>query len=338
MTIPTRHSITVTALGEYIRHHSCDRRFYLTAHHADAQALPFFDRLGSTLEPVLARVGTDREEQWEKELRQAGFADLVEVYKLPKGEKRKDVAWADLAGVLAGLRPGESGYVRQVRVQADLGAFALSGLIDFVLVRWDGGRPKLWLVECKASRRDRTYHRVQVAVSACSRHEGCRLPTLAIAGGIPSHSGGLPQRLPEPHRRDRRRPGAWIRQRPEGRRACLIDGADGLPAVVVHGGAGTVAQRELVRARVGHVHHVAGGGGRQREAVAHFGVVDATFVVDEVLAETVRQWRVPRLRVGHDGVLGVAGRGRRRCRGLTMLAFFPFSSAGEFQHAISDQP
>ncbi len=162
MSDPTRHAITVTDLGEYIRHHSCDRRFFLKVNDKrEVQVLPFFDRLGGTLEPVLASVGKSRETQWEEELREAAFCDLAAT--LRKGEKG-EVAWSDLAGVLDTLSPGTNGYARQVRVQADLGAFGISGLIDFVLVRWEGDRPRLGLVECKASRRDRTYHRVQVAV------------------------------------------------------------------------------------------------------------------------------------------------------------------------------
>ncbi len=161
MSSSTRPVITVTTIGEYIRHHSCDRRFYLKVNDArEVQALPFFDRLGGTLEPVLAAVGESREQQWEDELKGEGFADLTA--GLPRGE-RQDVGWADLAGALATLTPGTNGYARQVRVEGELGAFAVSGLIDFVLVRWDGGRPRVWLVECKASRKDRTYHRVQVA-------------------------------------------------------------------------------------------------------------------------------------------------------------------------------
>jgi hypothetical protein len=51
-----------------------------------------------------------------------------------------------------------------VAVGGTVGVFRVYGLIDFVLVTWDGGSPRLRLVECKASRRDRTYHRMQVAV------------------------------------------------------------------------------------------------------------------------------------------------------------------------------
>jgi len=162
MTAPTRPPITVTDIGEYVRHQSCDRRFYLKVHYDDeVRVLPFFDRLLNTLEPVLAEVGRKREDQWHDELRDHGYRDLAE--GIEPGDKG-EVTWVEFAAAMAALPAGTPGYARQVRVQAQLGAFDVSGLIDFVLVRWDAGRPRVWLVECKASRRDRTYHRVQVAV------------------------------------------------------------------------------------------------------------------------------------------------------------------------------
>ena len=66
-----RGSITATHLGEYVRHHSCDRRFHLAIHEErEAGALPFLDRLRTDLDPVLAEVGRRREDQWEAELAQ----------------------------------------------------------------------------------------------------------------------------------------------------------------------------------------------------------------------------------------------------------------------------
>jgi hypothetical protein len=192
MSSPARHAINVTDLGEYIRHHSCDRRFHLTVHLDLARALPFFDRLGSTLEPVLSRLGADREHEWEEELKRAGFSDLA--CGLFRGEKFKEVTWVDLSGVLRVIPTGTTGYARQVKVEGELGAFSVSGLIDFVLVWWDGGRPRVWLVECKASRRDRTYHRVQVAVYRMLLRQmlgtrvidvgGVTVPVDSVAGAI----------------------------------------------------------------------------------------------------------------------------------------------------------
>src|SRR5204863_1708220 len=38
------------------------------------------------------------------------------------------------------------------------------GRIDFALLLWADGKPRVRLVECKASRRDQMHHRVQVAI------------------------------------------------------------------------------------------------------------------------------------------------------------------------------
>lgn len=160
MTSPSGITLTATHIGEYIRHHSCDRRFHLAVREEqELAALPFFDRLRDAIDPVLAEVGQRREDQWEAELRAAGFCDLAA--NLPKG-KRDEITWDALAGVLAALPPGTGGYARQVAVGGNIGAFRVYGLIDFFIARWDAGAPRLTIVECKASRRDRTYHRVQV--------------------------------------------------------------------------------------------------------------------------------------------------------------------------------
>lgn len=180
MTPPPGLTLTATDLGEFVRYHSCDRRFHLAIHEArEVGPLPFFDRLRDAIDPVLAEVGRRREDEWQTELDTAGFRDLAR--DLPKGDLDK-VPWSALAAALATLPPGVGAYARQVAVGGTVGAFRVYGLIDFLLVRWDGGSPRLVLVECKASRRDRTYHRVQVAAY--------RLLLRGLLGGEPVWVGG----------------------------------------------------------------------------------------------------------------------------------------------------
>ncbi|MBN9523341.1 hypothetical protein J0H58_33315, partial [bacterium] len=180
MTPPPAVTLTATDLGEFVRHHSCDRRFHLAVHEArEVAPLPFFDRLRDAIDPVLAEVGRRREDQWEAELVAAGFRDLAA--GLPKG-KRDEVTWAALAAALGSLSAGVGGYARQVAVGGTVGAFRVYGLVDFLVARWDGGAPRLTLVECKASRRDRTYHRVQVAAY--------RTLLRGLLGGRPVAVGG----------------------------------------------------------------------------------------------------------------------------------------------------
>lgn len=132
--------INVTDIGEYIRHRSCDRRFFLGVNYDREirEHLPFFDRLLNTLDPVLREVGKSREDQWDEELRNHGLLDLVE--KLPKG-KRDEIQWTDFANKLTSLRFGQLAYARQVQVSGMIGAFRVWGIIDFVLIRWIGDVP-----------------------------------------------------------------------------------------------------------------------------------------------------------------------------------------------------
>jgi hypothetical protein len=157
---PTR--LRVTEIGEYIRHRSCDRRFKLEINgRAEARTLPFVDRLFNALDPVLQRVGREREDVWEGTLQAVGLQNLTPV---PSGQERQEMPWADFAPAVAGLPVGQAAYAREVAVEGPLGAFLVAGNIDFVVVLWEGTTPRLRLVECKASRRDRTYHRIQVAL------------------------------------------------------------------------------------------------------------------------------------------------------------------------------
>jgi hypothetical protein len=42
--------------------------------------------------------------------------------------------------------------------------FLFKRALDFILIRWSDGLPILRIVEAKASRKDKTYHRIQVAL------------------------------------------------------------------------------------------------------------------------------------------------------------------------------
>src|SRR5262245_35761306 len=128
MPTPSPIEISVTDIGEYIRHRSCDRRFFLKVHYDRevAQHLPFFDRLLNTLDPVLREVGRDRENQWEHELIGHGVENLTAT--LAKG-KHDEVSWLDFAGKLACVQPGQPAYGRQVQVEGVIGAFLVRGII-----------------------------------------------------------------------------------------------------------------------------------------------------------------------------------------------------------------
>lgn len=156
----TRPVITVTEIGEFISHRSCERRLRLAySNRAAARELPFADRLFNVLDPVLQAAGRDRENEWEGSLREAGYDVLVQ------GGPESDAAtFDDFLDACEALAEDEQAYIREPAIEGELGGFHVIGRVDFCVLRWVAGRPTLRLVECKASRRDRTYQRIQVAV------------------------------------------------------------------------------------------------------------------------------------------------------------------------------
>jgi hypothetical protein len=172
--------LRVTEIGEYIRHDSCARRFKLEANHREeARKLPFAERLFNALDPVLQDAGREREEEWEALLSKSGYRVLA---KHTHGGDTDAASWSAFATTAGKLKAGEPAYGREIAISARIGAFQLEGRVDFVLVLWRDGRPRLRLVECKASRRDRTYHRIQVAVYRMLVRAILRDQPLVIAG------------------------------------------------------------------------------------------------------------------------------------------------------------
>ena len=153
-----RYRARVTDIGEFVRHRSCQRFFRLSHNNRELyKDLPFAGRPFHVIDPVLLEAGRTREDAWAMDLQRAGAVEL-------EGETDDPVEWAVARERLAALEPGCFAYLREVAVAGTVGAFDLRGQIDFLLVIWRDGRPCLRLVECKASRRDRTYHRIQVTL------------------------------------------------------------------------------------------------------------------------------------------------------------------------------
>jgi hypothetical protein len=154
-------TIRVNEVGEFVRNRSCERRFKLEFDgRAEARLLPFFERLFNPLDPVLQDMGQAREDEWEQMLVNAGIP-AVDI--TPTGADG-EATWPDFLAAISGLQPGQRCFGREISVSADLGAFHVQGRMDFVVLDWQGEQPLLRIIECKASRRDRTYHRIQVAL------------------------------------------------------------------------------------------------------------------------------------------------------------------------------
>ncbi|MEA5575801.1 AAA domain-containing protein [Anabaena sp. UHCC 0451] len=158
-------SIKVTDIAEYIRYKSCDRRFKLKLNNSEiAKEYKFIYNLiqATSLDLVLEAEGHRREKEWKDSLEKMGLRALTQ------GDKNSDSVqptnWNNFVEELNKLPVGQKAYGREISIKGNLGEFNISGTIDFAIILWEKNEPKLRLVECKASRKDRTYHQVQVAV------------------------------------------------------------------------------------------------------------------------------------------------------------------------------
>lgn len=160
----TKPSVRATDIAEYIRYQSCDRRFKLKFKDYElAKQIPFNKLIFDTsLDPVLEEAGRIRESEWETSLQKSGFLDLTQINQKSSQDKATD--WNDFVQELQNLQAEQKAYGREISINGNLGEFNIRGQIDFVVVLWENNEPKLRLVEGKASRKDRTYHQVQVAL------------------------------------------------------------------------------------------------------------------------------------------------------------------------------
>lgn len=156
-------SLRATDVGEFVRYRSCERRFKLSVNNrAEAKTLPFYQRLFNTLDVVLRKVGHEREDTWAESLRDHGLVDLLD--GRPEDSESNHPDWEEFATAVRRQSASTSGFAAEVRLKGKIGAFDVSGRADFLLIVWRDGAPRLRVVECKASRRDRTYHRIQLAI------------------------------------------------------------------------------------------------------------------------------------------------------------------------------
>lgn len=157
--------LKVTDIGEYVRHHSCARR--LKFGHDEGRLrrnLPFYNRLFNPLDPVLRIAGAQREDEVDQRLITDGYTDITGFRVRRDSGEDTETTWQDFSDALQRIEPGQSVFGREVNVSGMIGAFHVIGRIDFILVDWLQGQPIIRLVEVKASRRDKTYQRIQAAV------------------------------------------------------------------------------------------------------------------------------------------------------------------------------
>ncbi|NES02934.1 MAG: hypothetical protein F6K22_08800 [Okeania sp. SIO2F4] len=180
----TKLSVRATDIAEYIRYQSCDRRFKLKYNDYELakKDIPFSNLIFATsLDPVLEEEGRRRENEWETSLQKDGFFDLTKMSK-ESDEENKATEWNEFVEKLKNLPEKQKAYGREISIEGDLGEFYISGKIDFVVLLWENDEPKLRLVEGKASRKDRTYHQVQVALYQILVRQLIRKNSINICG------------------------------------------------------------------------------------------------------------------------------------------------------------
>lgn len=180
-----RASLKVTDIGEYIRHHSCARRLKLGRNERQLRRdLPFYNRLFNPLDPVLRTAGAAREDEVDDGLVAEGFVDLTRFRARRDAGAETKTTWAEFVEALRTLEPGQLAFGREVDVSGLVGAFEVLGRIDFVIVEWNELVPRVRLVECKASRKDKTYQRIQAAVYRLLVRGLVDVHGLEIAGAV----------------------------------------------------------------------------------------------------------------------------------------------------------
>jgi len=159
--------LRVSEIGEYIHHNSCARRFKLEINGRElGRSIPFFDRLFNPLDPVLQETGRKREDEWATQLNDEGFLLLQppKPGETPDGKQSSQITWEQFGVELKRLPEGSNAFAREIEIEGNLGAYQVKGRIDFVLLLWRNGKPYLRIVEAKSSRKDQTYHRIQVCI------------------------------------------------------------------------------------------------------------------------------------------------------------------------------
>jgi predicted RecB family nuclease len=160
------YTVRVTEIGEFIHHKLCERRFKLGFNNrAEARRVPFAVRLFNPIDPVLQAAGRSKEDQLAQELLEADYVHVTNQHYHPENLPDPQYpTWDDFLRALATIEAGQAGFAREVQIQGNIGRFIVQGRIDFILFLWRDGRPILRVVEAKSSRKDRTYHRIQVAL------------------------------------------------------------------------------------------------------------------------------------------------------------------------------
>lgn len=154
--------IRVTDIGEYITQNSCAVKFKLRADKTSTENnFPYYNLVRSPINPILIEAGKSAEENVSDILEKKYNIKFLNYTKKSRGVEFTD--WDSFIIYLENAEEGVDIFMREVEISHDEGAFTLHGQMDFVILRWVSGQPVIRILECKSSRKDKTYHKIQLA-------------------------------------------------------------------------------------------------------------------------------------------------------------------------------
>lgn len=194
LSVSNRHEISATEIAQYVRYNSCDRRLRLAYDDREAakETVPFAEQFFNPLDPVLKETAARHEDQWAERLQSRGYVNLNRRYSdYGKPEEIADEGSQTVAGAFTwdGLRdclqevdPGTPVFAREVEIDGSIGAFNVDGRMDFAILLWESGKPKLRIVETKSSRKEKTNQRLQVGIYQILVGQALEEDSLTVGG------------------------------------------------------------------------------------------------------------------------------------------------------------
>jgi CRISPR/Cas system-associated exonuclease Cas4 (RecB family) len=150
--------LSATDIASFVRLQLCRRYLAFRAGRGKEKVEEVQRRFRILADPAYQEVGLRSEETVRNLLEQHGFQ--------PAQGLLEESTWPRWLEEVGKADPGRALYAREVEISGQVGVFSLEGRIDFVLLLWKDGAPKVRVLELKASRRNRSHHYVQLALYA----------------------------------------------------------------------------------------------------------------------------------------------------------------------------
>jgi CRISPR/Cas system-associated exonuclease Cas4 (RecB family) len=150
--------LSATDIASFVRLQLCRRYLAFRAGRGKEKVEEVQRRFRILADPAYQEVGLRSEETVRNLLEKHGFQRALGLLD--------ESTWPRWLEEVGKADPGKALYAREVKISGQVGAFSLEGRIDFVLLLWKDGVPKVRVLELKASRRNRSHHYVQLALYA----------------------------------------------------------------------------------------------------------------------------------------------------------------------------